>query len=732
MGQGYYPNLNIRLDDELNNNSSSFNLNAFIQIEQGYYPTLNIRLTDELNEFSNDIATGYPVAVVGYIPTLNINLLDELNQFTNDIELGEGEEPPEPPIEDNLPNVRTITSARWQPANNVDSRIRSQWQRSTRTDSMPVLRWGQAQQVDNVISLIQERRLITQDRYILNRFNKFDQVDKHYKLNQFRLLVQLNKDYNVSSRQELLPQDSAYKTYYGVPPAKDVDYTFKYNHVLLTGAERETTIVIPPTPPGQELAPYLPSVDIQLEFDNNSFSNDINLQLPPTPPTGYMPNVDVQLEFDNNSFSNDINLEDMFAEEPIEPEEPILITLPGVLQPTGSPFKLNFERALNPIDVDRTLTWGYGLNNFVIGGVTTITSRPDPIIPPEPDPPIVHINYEVYRVVNTVNITVRPSGQFLDFENFSITRDVESFAWTCTFDLLTAESYNLVRPVGRTLQTIDININGTIFTVFVGKANTSIRASDNGTTRVYRCTAWSNLKRLSYPYARRRSFTDSQARTAAQIATNELTGTGFTVDWQTVDWQVPSGVHTYQNKTSLGAVLGVVNGIGGVIVPDLSENTFTVRPYYPVSPWNWDDEFTQINRQMNESQFFSIDNDTIPRDNPNGVYVYGQEQGVGVFAVRLGTAGNELLPDVVDRYITANNAGQERGRIEVARNSFIELIPMSTYIDENGIIMPQELIEFTALDGTTWRGMVVQTTVNCSRVGTALTQQITIARFFDG
>ena len=194
----------------------------------------------------------------------------------------------------------------------------------------------------------------------------------------------------------------------------------------------------------------------------------------------------------------------------------------------------------------------------------------------------------------------------------------------------------------------------------------------------------------------------------------------------------PAGVHTYQNKTSLGAVLGVVNAIGGVIVPDLSESSFQVRPYYPVSPWNWDDEYTQINRQMNESQFFSVDNDTIPRDNPNGVYVYGQEQGVGVFAVRIGTPGNELLPDVVDRYITANTAGQERGRIEVARNSFIELIPMSTYIDENGIIMPQELIEFTGLDGTVWRGMVVQTTVNCSRVGTALTQQITIARFFDG
>ncbi len=608
--------------------------------------------------------------------------------------------PVEPPVEPTLPlpEIRSITSSRWERASPLDMAIKSDWQRSRVVDINPVLNWGHAEQLNQTISLALDRILVTQDRYLLNRFDKHAQVDNGYKLNQFITLVQLNKGYSVSSRQAFKSQDTDYSFYYTVPPAKDVDYTFKHNSVLLTGVERDTIVIQPPRPP----------TGMVFDFEI----------IPDHAPTAKA----------NGLFDFSINQPVFVPDTP----DPVTVSLPSVLQPTGSPFRAPFSKTQVQIDQSQTFGWGYGLNNFVIGGVTTITSRPDPIIPPEPDPPIVHINYEVYRVVNTVNITVRPSGQFLDFENFSITRDVESFAWTCTFDLLTAESYNLVRPVGRTLQTIDININGTIFTVFVGKANTSIRASNNGTTRVYRCTAWSNLKRLSYPYARRRSFTDSQARTAAQIATNELTGTGFTVDWQTVDWQVPAGVHTYQNKTSLGAVLGVVNGIGGVIVPDLSENTFTVRPYYPVSPWNWDDEFTQINRQMNESQFFSIDNDTIPRDNPNGVYVYGQEQGVGVFAVRLGTAGNELLPDVVDRYITANNAGQERGRIEVARNSFIELIPMSTYIDENGIIMPQELIEFTALDGTTWRGMVVQTTVNCSRVGTALTQQITIARFFDG
>lgn len=623
---------------------------------------------------------------VGYIPTSDLALTSTPYIPTPDITIGQPVVPPEPDIL----LVSYGTKLGWGIARSVNVGVDSQYGTTNQADTTIGVTYGTATAHDRVILLRQQQVFAKIDKGYKLPVRPFSELaDAHYSIGTQRTFEAIDLHTRLGFERNFVQADASYTTNFGQGAPADIDYTFKYNSVRLTGVRR-----IP-------------------RFIDST--------------VGYKPNNTINLKPAPYILSSNLTIENMTGGTPVQvgfERTPI--------QPTGSPFKSIFGKTSAQIDHSQTFAWGYGLNNFVIGGVTTIPSRPEDIIPPEPDPPIVHINYEVYRVVNTVNITVRPSGQFLDFENFSITRDVESFAWTCTFDLLTEQSYNLVRPVGRTLQTIDININGTVFTVFVGKANTSVRASANGTTRVYRCTGWSNLKRLSYPYARRRSFTDSQARTAAQIATNELAGTGFTVDWQTIDWQVPAGVHTYQNKTSLGAILGVVNGVGGVIVPDLSENTFTVRPYYPVSPWNWGDEFTQINRQMNESQFFSIDNDTIPRDNPNGVYVYGQEQGVGVFAVRLGTSGNELLPDVVDRYITANTAGQERGRIEVARNSFIELIPMSTYIDENGIIMPQELIEFTALDGTLWRGMVVQTTVNCSRVGTALTQQITVARFFDG
>lgn len=667
-----------------------------------------------------------PPATQGYTPTFDLELTSDPYVPTFNIQLGRTVIPPS-----TAPTV-------------IVSAYAGRWGIASKADSTTTVIYGQTDTVDTDFNCVYERAAVHDTATLLNQVLDLTQINKGHKLvngpfeNQLnkdylirlnRTFTQQNKGYKIGFEQLFRPVHSDYTMRYTIPPTKDTDYKFRYNSVRLNGVERIPIfegVVSGYLPTGRialsGITSYLPTSDLSLRVQR---SGDEPRFLPYEAPAGNALRFNLNETYDVPA-GNSIRLEIAEPDNSAIEREIIGFELTPI-QPTGSPFKAQFGPTTNNIDIDRRLSYGYGLNNFVIGGVTTLpNNNPDP--EPEPDPPIIHIDYEVYRVVNIVNITVQPGGEIINFDNFSLTRDIESFSWTCTFDVLDRASFNLIKPVGRSLKTVDININGTIFNVFIGRTTTNTRHSG----QVFRCTGWSQLKRLSYPYSARRSFTDTQARTAAQVVTNELTGTGHTVDWQTIDWQIPAGIHTYQNKTSLGAVLNVVNGIGGVIVPHNAEPSFMVRPYYPVSPWNWDNPSTQINRVMSESQFFTIDNETIPRDNPNGVYVYGEEQGVGVFAVRAGTAGNELLPDVVDRYITANTAGQERGRIEVARNSFIESIPMTTYVDENGIIMPQELIEFNDTDGGTWRGMVIQTTVNCTRIGTALSQSITVARFFDG
>ncbi|AWY02819.1 hypothetical protein [Alteromonas phage JH01] len=388
---------------------------------------------------------------------------------------------------------------------------------------------------------------------------------------------------------------------------------------------------------------------------------------------------------------------------------------------------LNADYKTESLDYVQTVRWGYSLNKFVVGGVTTVPSTPEEDVVEPPDGEIIeHIDYEVYRVVNSVLITETATGQSVTFDSFSIQTDIESFAWTVQFDVLDKTSFDLIRPLGRSLKTVDIQINDETYTLVVAKGSIVRKHGEVA----YRCSGWSRTKLLADPYASKRSFTDTQTRTAAQIVDVELVGTGFTYTWSTVDWSVPAGVHSYQDKTPLGAVLTLAESVGAVVIPHPTLMQFDVRPYYPVSPWQWDS--ADLDRSMNELQFFEISNDPVPKPNPDGVYVYGQDDnGVGVKAVRNGKPGQALLSDVVNKYITTNVAGQERGRVEVSKNCFIDKYTMTTYVDENGIIKPHELVQFTDTEGGTWRGMVLSTSVKCARVGTALLQTIQVARFYD-
>ncbi len=89
------------------------------------------------------------------------------------------------------------------------------------------------------------------------------------------------------------------------------------------------------------------------------------------------------------------------------------------------------------------------------------------------------------------------------------------------------------------------------------------------------------------------------------------------------------------------------------------------------------------------------------------------------------------MPDVVDKHITDTIAGTERGRIEVAKAGHKEIIPVTTYVDENGIIMPFELLEINEAGGGSWRGMVVKTAISYARLGNALVQSLDIERHYD-
>lgn len=519
-----------------------------------------------------------------------------------------------------------------------------------------------------------------------------DFTDSHYKIDSGKPIP--TKDVDTKFKTDALDKLEAVTTgTYALPEWKDVTTASPWHSVNLLGSKRETVTFTYPTLPVGNI--------VNFDFATAPFTNKLIFDFSVSQPA---PNDQTPLTYKT-------------------------VTLNGRLQPTEVHWSTFAGKAVTELTFIQALKWGYGANNFLIGGVwkdAFVTEPPEP-----PEPPTIHVNYGVYRVVNIVNLFTYPDMIPINFESLSINYDIDSFCWSANFVVSTEADYNLIRPIGGFLREVLASVNGTNFKFFVGRVNRSWSAeqSTGRVSKTFNCQAWSNLKRLAHPYAAKKSYTSTSATTAAQAVIEIATLSGVTVDWQTVDWNIPANVHSYQDQTPMGAMLQVIKAAGAVIMPDLATDGFTVKPRFPISPWNWNKLTSFPDRLMSEAQFFSIDNETIPKTNPDSIYVMGNTTGVK--CVRDGKAGTETLPDIIDKYITSIEVGQERGRNEVAANSFIEVVPMVTYVDENGLIMPLELIEFTEFGGGKWRGQVLSTTISIQRIGTGITQSITVGRFHD-
>jgi hypothetical protein len=431
----------------------------------------------------------------------------------------------------------------------------------------------------------------------------------------------------------------------------------------------------------------------------------------------YLPTSDFQIDSELIGFTSDFI-------QPIDLTK-VVSRLSPIESTVSLPWKLS-----TPIDIFKEIKWGYGLNNFLVGGVVrTIYDVDEDAINPPVDPPAVG---GVIRVVNTVNVVKLPERTPIDFVDFTLATDLDSIAWVVNFTIGSQASLDLLKPTGLTTIEVEININGELFVCFIGRTKTLLSTgSGGGIKKAWKCTGWSATKRLSYPYSPKRSFTETSSSTPAGLLNDELLGSGFTGTWSSVSWTIPANVFSYYEKSPLAAISELMESVGAVLIPHPETKTLTIEPYYPVSPWDWD--ITSPDFTLNETDFYTMDTEWLPKESPDSIYVYGEETGgVAVQAVRIGTAGLLPLPTIVNKYITDNVAGGERGRIEIAKNAFKEIIPVTTYVDAvDGIIKPQSLLQITPLSGATWKGMVVGTSIAIKRVGTAVVQSLQIERHYD-
>jgi len=495
--------------------------------------------------------------------------------------------------------------------------------------------------------------------------------------------------------------------YKGHPPVKDVSFK----------VDGRISFKIYDTGSKLKYFNLLPYVDVGISENFYSVSLDFEKPLAPDSQT-YLPTLMFEFnESDLSTFNGDFI-------KPIDYDK-LRTRLSSLNSSTTYPWGVT-----KIVDIYEDLKWGYGNNDFNVGGAVSneYLVDADTLNLPTPD------STRVITFVNVVNVYVLPARTPIQFSDFKLSYDIDSVAWNFSMTVPDKATANMVKPTQLNVIELEVNINGSVFLVFVAKTSTTKNTENDGTvvTRI-KCSGFSIHKLLSHPYSSKKSKTYATTSAPSGILNDQLIGTGFTGTWGSVTWTLPANTLSYIDKSPLGVMSELASAVGAIILPTPDSKDFTIKPRYPISPWQWDIMSPDI--ALSENNFFSIDTEWIPQESPDSIYVFGEDNnGVAVKCTINGRAGNKTLPSVTNKYMTDTTPATERGRIEVAKNGFIEIVPVSTYVDPIiGIIQPLSLVEVTESDNVTkWKAQVVSNSLTLKRNGNALVQNLQLERHYSG
>lgn len=388
-------------------------------------------------------------------------------------------------------------------------------------------------------------------------------------------------------------------------------------------------------------------------------------------------------------------------------------------------------RKATPRDTGRLIPWGAGTS------VWNNWNLPYPIdtgppIPPDPvDPPIRKI---VYLIMNTLQITDVATGTPLDIQGVNISVDIDSLSWKFSGTVYGQGTLDLVRPDESGMKDIRVVIN-THEWVFSIERYTS---DEKFPTTKFSISGVSRTQYMAAPFAPVRSYTNSSATTAAQAANAELENTGFALVWPTAgdgdlpDWIIPAGALSYRDKTPAQVVAQIVTTAGGVMIPAMDADTWTIQPRYKTSPWNWDtvapDAAIYIGMVRSRSARYE------PAPAYDSCFVSGVSQGVSVDVQRAGSGGLNPMPDVLDDLITAAAPAISRGRNELAATGNKVVETLSVLIPEQGaapgVLRPGQIVSVTHDNpDSDYVGLVIANSISVQKAGGAeIYQSVTLER----
>lgn len=304
---------------------------------------------------------------------------------------------------------------------------------------------------------------------------------------------------------------------------------------------------------------------------------------------------------------------------------------------------------------------------------------------------------ETLHMSHSLSVVRLPDRLPLAVRSVSLASDRDSWSWTVQLGFADAASLIAVEPTPTGLASVEITLDGHVFTAQVeGYTEDRSFAKRGGSV-----AARSRTVQLAAPNVPERPYTNPAPATAQQLALRELEFTDFSLDWQIDDWLVPAGAWSYERETPISALTKIATAAGAMLQSAPGADTLVVAARLPALPWLFEGatpDFTlaggswlRKGKRWNGGGGY------------NGVYIAGRDQGVLANVYRDGTSGSPYAQLVIDPLITAVEPARGRGGQILAdslpRHEIPIELPLTPAGSAPGLLMPGELGQ---IEDTVW------------------------------
>jgi len=303
---------------------------------------------------------------------------------------------------------------------------------------------------------------------------------------------------------------------------------------------------------------------------------------------------------------------------------------------------------------------------------------------------------KVIIVTHDLWIKLISDNTYIPCNSISLSIDRDSWGWSWSANLPKRQE-NLIN----TQQYVEINIDGYRWKGIVEKYS----GNESFNSKSYTIGGRSLSAFLTNPYSSTHNRNELNSRTMKQLVEDEVYGSGWTINWDSsiIDWTVPGGVFSYSNKTTISAIMSIIQSIDCTLQSDMNDYILNIIPRYKVASWNLDsatpDKIVPIDYAISEGITWK------PKELMNGVWVSGVTQGVRVKIYRNGTDGSPYHPMIINPLITHVNAGIQRGVSVLSSTGKRRNVSLTfPVINSIGILKPCDIIEIT--DTTPWKGYI--------------------------